>query len=261
MAVNIHESPIELTVADKNFIQLIDNRITAYGQIPYTIPTKLIINVIQDSARFFYNYSWKFGRRCFYRVTIADIMEFTKNYDSSIGGEVGYYVQLPSYIHVIRDIYETDKPASQVPKDQVEYSRSPFGNERGINIDMYRLEAVCKTTEEAAVNTIGTASVPFNFSRMDGTLRIGKKLEKNIILDTQSAVPLQTMYNDGYFIRHVLGCCKRELKRIIGGHTKPLPGGVTLNVEELCNNLEDIEAVETLIKATSSMGDVILSND
>lgn len=262
MAIELREEKIELTVADRQFVQLIDNMITAYGEIPYTVPTKLIIAVIKDSARLFFHYHLTATRRAFYRITVADIMEFAKNYDSNVIGEVGYFVYLPTNIQVVRDIYETDKPASVVPKDVSEYSRTSTVGQQGINVDMYRIEGVVKTVEEAAVNTVSSDSVPFTFSKLDNhRLSIGKKLEQNIILDVLCNVDIQSLYNDGLFIRHVIGCTKRELKRIIGGHTKPLPGGVTLNVDEICNNLEDIGTVESIIKSGSIMGDVILTND
>ena len=51
---------------------------------------------------------------------------------------------------------------------------------------------------------------------------------------------------------------KKELKRLIAGHTFNLPGGVTVSADEICNNLDDAENVENLIKSSSGVGDIIM---
>ena len=66
-----------------------------------------------------------------------------------------------------------------------------------------------------------------------------------------------TLYEDNYFERYVIANVKRELKRIIGSHTIPLPGGATLNVDEICNNIEDAENIEEKIRAMNGTGDII----
>jgi 16S rRNA A1518/A1519 N6-dimethyltransferase RsmA/KsgA/DIM1 with predicted DNA glycosylase/AP lyase activity len=46
---NKNFNPYSVNEQDINFINLVQNKITGYGQIPYTVPTNLIIDVIEES--------------------------------------------------------------------------------------------------------------------------------------------------------------------------------------------------------------------
>ena len=101
-------------------------------------------------------------------------------------------------------------------------------------------------------------TVSFRFNMYTHEL-IFKKMPKvdTIILDCLVCNNISTLYQDNFFERHVIANVKKELKRIIGGHTIPLPGGATLNVDEICNNIDDIENIENLIKAMNGTGDIL----
>ena len=279
ITINSENIQITLTADDNRFVNDINNRITAYGTIPYTVPKQLIVGVIRDSARMFYRQGYyKSQQKVFYRLVKSEILKFKDYLGKKIATDPsfvapalsnfeGYIVNLPGFVNNVMEIYETNKGEATTSMELLENVQllqhvSPYGQSlMGINNSLYIIEAAVKMVEEQNFSSIFGMSVPFNFNTATKSLLIKKEVTTNLMLDTICNVDIQHLYNDDLFIRHVIGCTKRELKRIIGGHTKPLPGETTLNPDEICNNLEDVEKVEEILKAASAIGDIIMQRD
>lgn len=268
MPISLPQQNLTLTQSDRIFIDLVNNRITMYGQIPYTVPEPLIIDIIKESARLFYRYSWRATSKIYYRLEKTDIDDFTEeNPDPNFAKVRGYSVNLPAYVNVVYEIYETNKASYSSTSSILENLRIPQritsggGSVIGINNSLYIQEAVARIVEETALKSILGTCVPFSYNPSTYKLQIKQEVRGAIILETLANVNIQIFYNDDLFIRHVIGRTKQELKRKIGGHTIELPGGVTLNVDEICNNIEDVEKVEEILKNGSGIGDIILSRD
>ncbi len=255
---------IELSPEDHEFVNLISNRITAYGSIPYTVPQQLIIDVIKTSARFFFRYSYGPAQeRRFYVLRKSDIIKFVET-----DRFAGIPFKLPSYIHVVRNIKDTNPGSSTNRRSGSEAaevsnlsmtSANGVTQTYGINQSMYVLERVCQMTQQNMLQSITGRIVGYEHNHLTGFLILHEDtFEDSLVLDCECNVDLKYLYNDNLFIRYVLAECKKELKRIIGGHTIELPGGATLNPDEVCNNLEDSEKIEDLIKNGSNVGDLIL---
>jgi hypothetical protein len=257
---------IELIPQDRAFIELVDNRITMYKQIPYTVPEKLIIDIIKESARYFFRHHWKATQKIFYRLDRSEIIDFTTA-NPAYGYENmrGYMVTLPSAINVVYEIHEPNKPGSSIFKSVFDSVNAVTGISTrgntilGINNALYAIEVAAKLVEQNAFNSVFGESVPFSFNNLTHQLYINKKIDTPaLLLEVLANVHIQILYNDDLFIRHVIGRTKQELKRLIASHTIQLPGEVTLNAEEICNNIEDVEKVEELLKQAGGIGDIIM---
>jgi hypothetical protein len=269
MPISINENSdykLELTKQDKMFVDKINNRITGYGQIPYTIPTPLIVDVIMDSARLFFKYHWKATHKLFYRLSYKDIIDFTGiNEETNI---IAYLVQLPSFVNVVYNIFETNKISQGIEFGrQIENigssitSGSNRAQMRGIDQALYLIDAACRMTLEQNYQSVFGTTIPYNYNQLTNQLSINKKIDKDLVLECLCNINIQHLYIDDLFVRHVIGCTKRELKRLIASHTIQLPGDTTLNADEICNNLEDIEKVEEILKGAGGLGDIIMTND
>lgn len=74
---NYQKPTIRLTNEDRIFVELINNRITGYGQIPYTVPTPLIIDMIKESALYFFRMGyWRSQQTLFYQIKREDVVDF-----------------------------------------------------------------------------------------------------------------------------------------------------------------------------------------
>ncbi len=254
---------LQLLDCDRQFIDLVNNRITIYGQIPYTVPEKLIIDIIKESARFFYQHYYKSSYKTFYHLPKESVLQYL-NADWNTPDINDYIVKLPSYIKVVQEIYESSKtgiPTSQqlIQNVQLLQRSAPYGQSiLGINNSLYILEAACRMMEEQNYSSIFGTTVPFNYTQLTNQLYIHKTLTYNLMLEVIANVDIQYLYQDGFFIRHVIGRVKQELFRLLGSHTISLPGDATMNPEVITNGTEDVEKVEDLIKAGSGIGDIIM---
>lgn len=269
---------VQLSDADTQFVQLVNNMITAFGQIPYTVPQQLIVEIIKNSARFFYKTAYKATEKQWYRLLKGDIKEFyelTKQ-TGQVGDRFSKYIKLTPNIRVIQNVYQsndTQMPTSQEMLDSIQLLQrsSPYGMSiMGINNSLYITEACCKMVEYQNFQSIFGTCINFNYNSLTSTLTInsdvqvfpkgaqGQEISSSLIIETLVDVPIQVLYNDDLFQRHVIARTKEQLKRILGGHTIELPGGVTLNPDEICNNIEDANTVEEILKNAGGIGDIIM---
>lgn len=263
---NSGKTPIELSSADRQFVDNLDNRLTMFGELPYTVPERMIVQQIKQAALLFYRTYFNAVQKAYFFIDNSDLKKFSEDYFSKvfIEGFRGYMVNLHPSIRVVKDIWETNKEREFGVNELIEnlqYGVNPayYGQSLlGINQNLYITEAACKMVEQATISTVFSESIPFDFNPLSHQLMIGKELKRSIVLECERDVPIQNLYNDDLFDRYVYGLCKRELKRMIGSHTIQLPGDTTLNVDEICNNLDDIERVEDILKGGSGLGDVIM---
>jgi len=258
---------VNLDEKDLEFFNRINNNITLYGQLPYNIPQQLIIENIKSAARFFYEYHPMVTKPVFYVLTLDKFED--KQYLISTGdstkniNQFEKIIKLSPRIKVVRKIYDNDQGHNWDDLIDESYSNGPigltYGANGGIDSQLFYTEITTKMVEVQALTSMMTTTITFKYNQFDNTLYLRTKPKTDqILIECKATVHIHNLYNNPYFERLVLGYSKRDLKRLIAGHTFQLPGEVTINAEEICNNLEDIETVEQLIKSQSTAGDIIL---
>lgn len=224
MAISINEytaPQLVLTNEDRRFIELINNRITIYGQIPYTVPEKLIIELTKECALTFYRYGyWRSQHVCFYRLAVSDIVDFINNayqcpnhkndpdypnneYGQHSGHHVhpeqidisyknlrGYAIKLPAFVNDIRDIWESNKSTDNQYQEILDSSTemvfrqqmSPYGYSLiGINSQLYQYEVCARVQQQAAYQAVLGTSIPFRYNNANKTLIINKKVDASTV--------------------------------------------------------------------------------
>jgi hypothetical protein len=274
MPVTINKPTFELDAQDREFINLVQNRITSYGQIPYSVPEQLIIDIIKECAKYFFRYgSYRYGQTIWGCLLKDDIKRYTTtNADHNTNYErrsvISYHCKLPPSVMNVIEIYErggshdssVDMLQSSVQLINRSYSMSVTGGFSlvGINNNLYATESVAKLMLDNVYQSCCSVMIAFDFNIVTKDLLIHHEILKDLVIKYISNIHLHNLYEDELFLRYVIAKCKRELKRVIAGHTIDLPGGVTLDSDAICDNLEDIEFVETNLKESSGIGDIIL---
>lgn len=260
------QQAINLCAEDVTYIQWINDRLTMYGQLPYTVPQRMIESCIISSARLFYRMYYLARESAWMILPIKELKQYSNKYFPELKrqGYIGYAAKLHPSIRVIKSVVmcnRNDSVTAMEILDNLQYGVNPqyYGQALiGINNNLYITEAVCKMVEMTAMESIIGEAMPYSFNALTSMFVLERKSEQDIALEVEKDIPVQRLYNDDLFDRHVFGCCKRELKRLIGSHTLPLPGETNINIDEICNNLEDIQTVEEILKAGSGVGDIIM---
>lgn len=257
---NSNNNGIKLSPEDNEFINLVSNRITIYGQIPYNLPERLYVDLIKASARYFYKYFVNSTHRTHIFIARKDLL---KNQSAQTGNEISITVKLPQRIRIVEGIYETNMP-SGANLAMLEVTTFGGGSTSdgpiGINNNLYLLNKAVQTVEAKVFKSVFRSPIPFDYNPQSNDLYLFRQPKEgsDIVLKVHADLPIENLYNENFFERHVIANAKRELKRILGGHTIELPGGVTMTPDEICNNIEDAEKVEELIKMAGGVGDIIM---
>lgn len=248
---------------DHEFIDFVNNRITIYGQIPYTVPEKLIVDLIKSSAKYFYTHYDNSWYKTYYLIKKSTIKQFIGN-----DGEQALALRVSPRIRIIKKIH------SQFDSNYFKPIRSGgnnfggnittnlgsqnIGGYFGVDNHLYGIEQSAQMSEISVLNAVFKESIAFSFTDETGILILHRNPPSNIILSCYCDIPIHNLYKNSFFERHVIASVKKELKRLLGSHTFELVGGTIINAEEICAGWEDMEKVEDLIKAGSGIGDIIL---
>lgn len=222
ISINDYNKPqIKLTSEDAEFVQLINNKITIYGQIPYTVPEKLIVQLIKEAALYFFRMGyWRSQQVCFYRLPKNEIIEFLMNTNQHSNNEKpceeypdcdpelhkthhvhpeqinkmyrnlrGYAIKLPPFVNAVREIYESNKSdySTQEIFDSTNdlifrQQMSPYGYSlMGINSNLYVYEVCAKMVEQTAWQSVMGESMPFRYNNATHTLILNKELKDETV--------------------------------------------------------------------------------
>jgi hypothetical protein len=253
---------VDLSAADIQFVNRLTNRLTSFGRLPFKPDKRMIVQVMIESARFFYRYYHGSTTRKFFRLTKESVANFWDSEQPNT--RMGRWVKMPSNINVVQEIYQVDKnnPATSqelINNIQLLQRSAPYGQSiLGINNSLYIMEAAAKMVEETNFQSIYGTPVAFKYSRLEKVLQLFEEPSYDMVLETLANVDIQYLYNDDLYFRHVLAVMKSEERRVPGAFTADLPGNVQLNIEQVFNNIEDQEKVEDMIKNSSGIGDIIM---
>ncbi len=279
--ITINNPTIELSQADNDFISMVNNRLTVYGQLPYTVPVMLIVDVIKESARFFFKDYQRSYETVYGYISKDDITNYiTDNGQSDIGGDptfrevLSFAVKLPPQVRNVTEIYETNVSGAtptmaniinasafngEIAFNYMSSSTSGGNSISGINNSLYIIEKTVRIVQNQAFKTVMSRMVPFNFNTITKMLLIHQKLTNNFVIKYKKDIELQNLYMDDLFCRYVTARCRQELRRLLGGHSIDLPGNVTLNAETISEGCDDeVNDIREKIASQSGIGDVIL---
>lgn len=221
ISINDYSQPqLKLIPEDRRFIELINNRLTLYGQIPYTVPQKLIIELIKEAGLYFYRMGyWRSQHTVFYRLEKEAIIEFLSYKEQHPYGEEpcmeygtdadnhkthhvhpelinptyrnlrGTAVKLPAFVNSVREIFESNQQNNSTQEifdstaDLVfRQQMSPYGYSlMGINSNLYIYEVCAKMVEQAAWHSVMGTSVPFRYNNATKTLILNYEMKPETV--------------------------------------------------------------------------------
>lgn len=250
----------KLSPFDTKFINKIMNRLTGFGQLPYKIPQDMIIDVIENSANWFYDNDYRAVKQSYYHINVTDIPVAIKN-----DNYVTVVVPLNNRIRIVKMVYDATT-RNNFDLSSAMYLSSNVGGAQGffqssIDNNLTILEAATKMIERRVIDMTFGGTIPFEYISATCELILKTQPQNNIILDTSSKLEVQHLYKVQQFYDHVLSKCRGELRRILGSHTIELPGGVTMSPDEICKGDEDWVSIEEKVKNANGLGDIIMKRN
>lgn len=272
MAIQVQKASIELSVDDREFLDMLKNKCNSYGQLPYNLNELTGIQIIKEAARYFYKwYHAAVAQRLWGLIEKKDIVNFLTNNGSVPFKQIATFnVKLPPAVRCVTNVFErgtssikAESIASQLSDAssfvQYQYGSGISGGYSilGINAMLYVSETVCRMSENNVYESCASVMIDYSYNVNTKDLFINHNLDHDIIIQYDADIPLKYLYADDYFERYCIAKCYKEMRRVVGSHTIDLPSGATVNLDEMYD-ISDIENIERIVHDGSGVGDVII---
>jgi hypothetical protein len=237
----------------ESFIAEIQQELSVACALPFTVPKKEIIRIIELSAKWMY-----------------------KNYEEA--AEERYYL-IPSYNFTIGD-FKCDRTlilpkcilsvhgVNKVSLGQGVSNDTAFDGTNDTSVNKFFFKDIFFSSSGMSnssenlmyyiissywmdmAQSVSTAPISYNYNMNSNKLVIlGQDPNTHIILQVYRELPLEFLMNDEIFYRYCVAKCKQQLARILGTFNFNLPGGITINYDMLKEEgSEDLQKIEEDIK-------------
>lgn len=216
------------------FILQIKDEIKGSCALPYSIPDREINRIIDQSKKWFYrNYNDAVESQ--YYVVPRDqfkLPEFKSNRT----------IKLPDCVVAVTEVKEITGGGRLFSSDPDFSDNRYFASE--IFLAPFQSDDLVLRTAQYAYWDLSKAFflelIAHDFNQNTGKLKIkGRDPNKNVFIDTYIEIPEEDLFEDWYFIRFVTATVKKALGRILGFFEYNLPGGVTINVQDIKSEGEE----------------------
>ncbi len=210
------------------FILEIKNEIRGSCALPYSIPDKEIGRIVDQAKKWFYvNYGEAVETK--YYVITRDkfsLREF----------KAGRQIQMPKCVVSVSECREMSGGGSVVFND------ADFSNDRFIAAELYispfQTDDLVMVTAQKSYWDLAQAfildRIAYDYNRNTSKLKIrGRDPVRDVLLTTYIEIPEESLFEDWYFIRWCTAQTKLALGRILGFFEYQLPGGVTVNSQDI----------------------------
>jgi hypothetical protein len=103
------------------------------------------------------------------------------------------------------------------------------------------------------LNQLNKYTLKHNYNQLNHRLHILTNVKYDVIVEAYAEIPNENLFRDDLFFKYVTGYAKMQLGNMVGRYTFTLPGGVTLNANDLVSQgKEEVKEVEDEIKGMSN---------
>jgi hypothetical protein len=103
------------------------------------------------------------------------------------------------------------------------------------------------------LNQLNKYTLKHNYNQLNHRLHILTNVQYDVIVEAYAEIPNENLFRDDLFFKYVVGYAKMQLGNMVGRYTFTLPGGVTLNANDLVSQgKEEVKEVEETINSMSN---------
>lgn len=239
-----------------SFINQINSDLSVGCSLPFSVPKKELIRIIDESAKWFYTH-YEYAVEDMYYVIPKQLFK-SKKFQCDRG------IILPKEIESVHGLSNMKTNFNNYP-----FNISPFEfdktllNSSNSNVDGL---SVSNDYTEAAMYYITSqffydlmqnltfTPISYNFNPNNKRLAInGRTSNFDMILSTSTQIKKEYLMNDEIFLRYCIAKAKMQLSRILGTFSFNLIGGITINTDMIRSEGQDeLTKIEEEIKNQSS---------
>lgn len=253
---------------DYQFIQRVVNEVTQSCALPFAVPANRVPEYIIQAAQWFWE---NVDFACEERLYLL------KNSDICKEGKLNKILQLPQFVMGIHGCYKVQERMKYGTMGDFSLERmlmssySMFGGAGtvagGFNgmtgMAGYTLNDVVMSMYEVdTFNQYLNPPLSYSFNQYSSKLNImGDLGYSDVLINCMIRCRIQDLYNNYYFFRFVVSLCKKALNTIYGMFEFKLPGGVTINYNNLADQASnDIDEIKEWAEKNRSCDYIFMPN-
>jgi len=237
----------------EEFIDSINTELTISCALPKTLPDESIRNIIEKRALpwFYRNYMYSV-QKLYYGIQKEAFQteEFTKY----------RYVTVPCEIQSVVYLYEVRGSSLfqlgiNTPNLSVNLgvTNQPYLSSYVTTIGELGVYKTILDSMSDMLNQLNKYTLRHNYSQLNHRLHILTDVKYDIIMEAYAEIPNENLFRDDLFFKYVVGYSKIQLGNMVGRYTFTLPGGVTLNANDLVSQGQaEVKEVEETINGMSN---------
>lgn len=255
-----------LTPEDIDFLNIINENVTAGNALPFDLPEDSVLRIIIRSLKWF----WEWYEYATQEKTLFIPIEEIVSKGKPINGNID--LKMPDGIEAIFDLKQAGGLGiASLPKSLRYPIMSSFAtaynsSTNAMNVgsgsfrDSYRLgtftmnDVVLSMYEQATYNTLFDRGYRFSFNKNTQILRLMTGNVKNgIAIQCFERLSPQELYGDHVFEEYVTAKVEQALGRIVTTFDFNLPGGIKINYDAIASEgKEKADKIEDEIKAANN---------
>jgi len=230
----------------ENFLLKLKSHISSYCQIPVSLPSKQLIDIINRAKKWFYkHYEYSVEEGYLYLNSALYETDLFKRSRS---------VLLPDEIYSVYGVHKLGNSQRVLGHDSQTYSNSyfSFGNESTFeDLMSYVVGEKYSSLRQDILSHKYTA---FSFNNLTHRIRFaGEKPKSDIVLEVYKTINDCELFNDEIFFRYVSATAFKDIGRILSTFEYQLPGNITLNHDSISSyGIDELEKIETEIREDES---------
>lgn len=241
-----------------SFINDLSNDLTAYCQLPFSLPKKSLAQIIEQAKKYFYAHYEDAVEEMYIAVSkeAFKTTDFKKGYRDNAPEKVTKedlksnrgVVLMPDNVYSVNAVYEiggyNGENGGWMSTSLWNTRDKDFAIGKFVYSNTYDLGAgasgaadnlMCYVINEYWLDTARQVlqhKIGFNYNRLTHKFRFTGELPKNTcIFQVYVTVDDCSLYQDEMFYRYCRAAAMQQMGRIIGTFTYNLPGGVTINAD------------------------------
>lgn len=235
------------------FIDSINTELTISCALPKTLPDEAIRQIIEKRALPWFYRSYQYAVQKIYYLIRKEAFqqeEFTR-YN---------YVTVPCEIQSVIYLYEVRNASLfqlgiNTPNLSVNLgvTNQPYLSSYVTTIGELGVYKTLLDSMSDMLNQLNKYTLRYNFNQLNSRIHILTNVKYDVIMEAYANIPAENLFRDDLFFKYVVGYSKLQLGNMVGRYTFTLPGGVTLNANDLATQGKDeIKEVEEEIKGISN---------
>lgn len=234
-------------------VDFVQQELTVGCALPKQLPNTEIRRIIETRAMPYFYRKYQFAvQKIYYLISYEAFC--TQEFTQYRSVELPCEIQSVSYLYPVRraNLYQLGINTPNLSIN-LGVTNQPFLSSYVTTIGELGVYKTILDQMSDMMNQLNKYTLRYNFNQLQHRLHILTKVESDVIVEAYANIKPEFLFQDDLFIKYVTGLAKQQLGNLNGRYTLTLPGGVTVNSQDLVSQgKDDVLQVEEEIKSQTT---------